>query len=87
MNTLPEEILDTIYKYKHQMQFRVVVKDLDRMGMCMYTRQVYPKIFLELDSAIVSYVRIMYKEQENLTTASDYDSDSDSDHYDFEEFY
>ena len=77
MNTLPEEILDTIYKYKHQMQFRVVVKDLDRMGQYTYCCVVYPKIFLKRDSAIASYVRKMFKEQEDITTASAYDSDND----------
>ena len=34
MNTLPEEIQDTIFKYKHQMEFRRVVKELNTMGLC-----------------------------------------------------
>ena len=36
MNTLPEEILDTIYKYKYQMEFQEVVEDLN----CIDIREV-----------------------------------------------
>ena len=28
MNTLPEDIQDTIYKYKHQMEFKDVIQEL-----------------------------------------------------------
>ena len=36
MNTLPEEIIDTIYKYKYQMEFQEVVEDLK----CIDIREV-----------------------------------------------
>ena len=36
MNTLPEEIQDTIYKYKHQMEFCKVVQELDTKGLCWW---------------------------------------------------
>ena len=36
MNALPEEIQDTIYKYKHQMEFCKVVQELDTKGLCWW---------------------------------------------------
>ena len=36
MNTLPEEIQNTIFKYKHQMQFREVVMELNTIGKCAF---------------------------------------------------
>lgn len=29
MNTLPEDIRDTIYKYKHQIEFQCVISELN----------------------------------------------------------
>ena len=29
MNTLPDEIIDTIYKYKHEMEFCEVIDEVD----------------------------------------------------------
>ena len=34
MDTLPEEIQNIIFKYKHQIEFKRVVRELNCMGMC-----------------------------------------------------
>ena len=75
MNTLPEEIQNTIYKFKHQMQFREVVKELNCMGIC---RCMHCYICCEFCDKIHPYF--------NCPLECEY-SDDDSDHYHFEEFY
>ena len=34
MNTVPEEIQITIYRMKHELEFRAVVRELNVMGLC-----------------------------------------------------
>ena len=89
MNTLPEEILDTIYKYKHQIQFREVVKELNVMGMCSdcFGRTcckidicMHCFCYCELCQKMHSYVycplEYNVEQDGNLTNDSDYDSDT-----------
>ena len=50
MNTLPEEIQDTIYKYKHQMEFSKVVREFKIFQMrddTFYLSQDIFKLWME----------------------------------------
>ena len=40
MNTLPEDIQDTIYKYKHQMEFKNVTNELNEATVYWCTEQL-----------------------------------------------
>ena len=36
MDTLPEDVKDTIFQYKHEMEFREVVRELNTLGRCCW---------------------------------------------------
>ena len=40
MNSLPEDIQDTIYKYKHQMEFKNVTNELNEATVYWCTEQL-----------------------------------------------
>ena len=77
MNTLPEDIQDRIYKYKHQMQFREVVNELYCMGMCAYC---FGRTCCKIDTCMHCYVYCdLCKKMHSYEYCPLEDSDTESD--------
>ena len=68
MNSLPEDIQDTIYKYKHQMEFKNVTNELNEATVYWCTEQ------LEYRYCKSRHIPILNKCQNEFKCLDDYET-------------